>query len=66
KLTNKAGDFIRYHKKSTIWPSIKLAVSINRPYIGWLVGNGANIDFWRDTWPTEIPLREYTEMSQSL
>ncbi|KAF6169944.1 hypothetical protein GIB67_034336 [Kingdonia uniflora] len=66
KFTNKAGDFIRYHKKSTIWPGIKLAASINRPYMGWLVGNGAKIDFWRDTWAMEIPLREYIEMPQSL
>ncbi|KAF6167804.1 hypothetical protein GIB67_027582 [Kingdonia uniflora] len=51
---------------SSIWPGIKLAASINRPYMGWLVGNGANIDFWRDTWATEIPLREYIEMPQSL
>ncbi|KAF6166864.1 hypothetical protein GIB67_026643 [Kingdonia uniflora] len=58
KFTIKAGDFIRYHKKSTIWPGIKLAANINRPYMGWLVGNGANIDFWRDSWATEIPLRE--------
>ncbi|KAF6152583.1 hypothetical protein GIB67_013030 [Kingdonia uniflora] len=66
KFTNKAGDFIRYHKKFTIWPGIKLATSINQPYMGWLVGNGANINFWRDTWPTEIPLREYIETPQSL
>ncbi|KAF6161562.1 hypothetical protein GIB67_009441 [Kingdonia uniflora] len=65
-FTNIAGDFIRYHKKSTIWPGINLAASINRPYIRWLVGNGANIDFWRDTWATEIPLREYNEIPQSL
>ncbi|KAF6147387.1 hypothetical protein GIB67_003285 [Kingdonia uniflora] len=51
---------------STIWPGIKLAANINQPYMGWLVGNGANIGFWRDTWATEIPLREYIEMPQSL
>ncbi|KAF6137093.1 hypothetical protein GIB67_030857 [Kingdonia uniflora] len=34
KFTNKAGDVIRYHKKSTIWPVIKLAASINRPFMG--------------------------------
>ncbi|KAF6168078.1 hypothetical protein GIB67_011463 [Kingdonia uniflora] len=45
KFTNKAGDFIRYHKKSSIWQGIKLAACINRPYMGWLVGNGANINF---------------------
>ncbi|KAF6152725.1 hypothetical protein GIB67_021385 [Kingdonia uniflora] len=55
KFTNKTGDFIRYHKKSTIWLGIKLAASINRPYMEWLVGNGATIDFWRDTLATEIP-----------
>ncbi|KAF6176119.1 hypothetical protein GIB67_000213 [Kingdonia uniflora] len=66
KFTNKVGDVIRFHKKSTIWPGIKLAANINRPYMGWLVGNGANIEFWRDTWATRIPLREYIEMPQSL
>ncbi|KAF6170625.1 hypothetical protein GIB67_020187 [Kingdonia uniflora] len=66
KFTSITGDFIRYHKKSTIWPGIKLAASINRPYMGWLVGNGDNIDFWRDTWAMEILRREYIEMPQSL
>ncbi|KAF6154850.1 hypothetical protein GIB67_033879 [Kingdonia uniflora] len=66
KFTNKIGDFIRYHKKSPIWPSIKLAASINRPYMGWLVGNGAAINFWRDTWATKIPVQEYIEMPQSM
>ncbi|KAF6139022.1 hypothetical protein GIB67_010748, partial [Kingdonia uniflora] len=65
KFTNKAGDFIRYHKKSIIWPGIRLAASIARPYMGWLVGNGDNINFWRETWAMEIPLREYIEMPQS-
>ncbi|KAF6157678.1 hypothetical protein GIB67_037251 [Kingdonia uniflora] len=49
KFINKAGDAIQYYKKSTIWPGIKLAASINRPYMGWLIGNGDNIDFWMDT-----------------
>ncbi|KAF6157922.1 hypothetical protein GIB67_015238 [Kingdonia uniflora] len=66
KFTNKVDDFIQYHKKSTIWLGIKLAARISRPYMGWLVGNGEVINFWRDTWATEIPLREYIKMPQSM
>ncbi|KAF6147578.1 hypothetical protein GIB67_035335, partial [Kingdonia uniflora] len=52
KFSTKSRDNIRYHKPSTIWPGIQTGASLSKPYIGWLIGNGKKIDFWRDTWAT--------------
>ncbi|KAF6159315.1 hypothetical protein GIB67_032086 [Kingdonia uniflora] len=50
----KSGDRIKYHKRSSVWPGIKFEEPINKPFIGWIIGNGKRIDFWKDTWTTSI------------
>ncbi|KAF6159205.1 hypothetical protein GIB67_022884 [Kingdonia uniflora] len=49
KFSTKNGDTIRYHKPSTIWYGIRTEVAFSIPYIGWLIGDGKKIDFWKDT-----------------
>ncbi|KAF6176483.1 hypothetical protein GIB67_001244 [Kingdonia uniflora] len=66
KFYTKQGDTIKNHKLTTVWPRIKAAAKILRPRIGWIIGNGSKIDFWRDTWATDIPLREYIDLPQQL
>ncbi|KAF6174386.1 hypothetical protein GIB67_034143 [Kingdonia uniflora] len=62
KFSTKSGDTIRNHKPSTIWSGIQTRVALSKSYIGWLIGDGKKIDFWRDTWATKIPLMEYIEL----
>ncbi|KAF6161402.1 hypothetical protein GIB67_009281 [Kingdonia uniflora] len=52
KFSTKSGDTIRYHNPSTIWSGIQTGATLSKPYIGWLIGDGKKIDFWRDTWVT--------------
>ncbi|KAF6145639.1 hypothetical protein GIB67_018745, partial [Kingdonia uniflora] len=61
KFSTKSGDTIRYHKPSTIRSGIQTGAVLSKPYIGWLIGNGKKIDFWRDTWAAKILLVEYIE-----
>ncbi|KAF6168049.1 hypothetical protein GIB67_011434 [Kingdonia uniflora] len=56
KFYSKSGDRIKYHKSSSIWSGIKFAEPIAKLFIGWIIGNGKMINFWRDTWATSIPL----------
>ncbi|KAF6135131.1 hypothetical protein GIB67_040442, partial [Kingdonia uniflora] len=62
KFSTKSGDPIRYNKISTLWTGIKTGAALSKPYIGWLIGNGTNINFWRDTWAKDIPLMEYIDL----
>ncbi|KAF6168507.1 hypothetical protein GIB67_015054 [Kingdonia uniflora] len=66
KFHTKCGDRIKYHKSSSVWPGIKFAEPITKPFIGWIIGNGKKIDFWRDTWATSIPLREHIDLPNHL
>ncbi|KAF6146734.1 hypothetical protein GIB67_009020 [Kingdonia uniflora] len=66
KFHTKSGDRIKYHKSSSVWPGIKFAEPITKPFIGWIIGNGKKIDFWRDTWATSIPLLEHIDLPNHL
>ncbi|KAF6153505.1 hypothetical protein GIB67_027372, partial [Kingdonia uniflora] len=66
KFHTKSGDKIKYHKSSSVWPGIKFAEPITKPFIGWIIENGKKIDFWRDTWATSIPLREHIDLPNHL
>ncbi|KAF6171607.1 hypothetical protein GIB67_008193 [Kingdonia uniflora] len=66
KFSSKSGDPIRYHKPSTIWTSIQMGAALSKPYIGWVIGNGQQIDFWRDTWTTDIPIMKYIKLLRDL
>ncbi|KAF6141405.1 hypothetical protein GIB67_021221 [Kingdonia uniflora] len=66
KFHTKSGDSIKYHKRSSVWPEIKFVEPINKPFIGWIIGNGKKIEFWRDTCATSIPQREHIDLPNHL
>ncbi|KAF6136894.1 hypothetical protein GIB67_018933 [Kingdonia uniflora] len=66
KFSSKSGDPIRYHKPSTIWKGIQTGAALLKPHIGWLIENGTQIDFRRDTWETNIPIMEYIDLPRQL
>ncbi|KAF6170873.1 hypothetical protein GIB67_015825 [Kingdonia uniflora] len=55
-----------YHKRFSVWPGIKYFAGITKPFIGWIIGNGVKIDFWRDSWASDIPSREHIDLPQQL
>jgi ribonuclease HI len=44
------GKAIRYHVFSSIWSGIKKELGVIHDNSVWLLGNGANINFWVDKW----------------
>ncbi|KAF6159277.1 hypothetical protein GIB67_032048 [Kingdonia uniflora] len=65
KFSSKSGDPIHYHKPSTIWKGIQIGTALSKPHIGCLIGNGTQIDFWRDTWEIDIPIMEYIDFPRT-
>ncbi|KAF6156871.1 hypothetical protein GIB67_000411 [Kingdonia uniflora] len=61
-----SGESIQYHKRSSVWLGIKHAEGIAKPFIGWIIGKGTKINFWRDTWASDIPLREHIDLPHHL
>ncbi|KAF6149936.1 hypothetical protein GIB67_008657 [Kingdonia uniflora] len=43
-----------------------MGATLLKPYIGWVIGNGQQIDFWRDTWVINIPIIEYIKLPRHL
>ncbi|KAF6150324.1 hypothetical protein GIB67_034023 [Kingdonia uniflora] len=66
KFHTKSGERIKYHKSFSVWTEIKFAEPITKPFIGWIIGNGKKVDFWRDTWATSIPLQEHIDLPNHL
>ncbi|KAF9600366.1 hypothetical protein IFM89_008601 [Coptis chinensis] len=38
------------HKSFSDWPGIKWALSELKPHLGWVVGQGKDIDLWKESW----------------
>ncbi|KAF6158338.1 hypothetical protein GIB67_022418 [Kingdonia uniflora] len=66
KFHTTSGQRIHYHKRSSVWPGIKHADGITKPFIGWIIGKGMKINFWRDSWGSDIPLREHIDLPHHL
>ncbi|XP_026447563.1 uncharacterized protein LOC113348073 [Papaver somniferum] len=58
KFLTKNGEWIGYHKKSSILPGLKWISEDVKNFTRWIVGNGGNISVWNDTWIKEKPLGE--------
>ncbi|KAF6156294.1 hypothetical protein GIB67_008064 [Kingdonia uniflora] len=58
KFTKKNGETINYFKPSSIWNGLKGAIMTVENNSRWLIGNGHNIDFWRDCWGADYSLIE--------
>ncbi|KAF6170740.1 hypothetical protein GIB67_015692 [Kingdonia uniflora] len=50
KFTKKNGETINYFISSSIWNELKGVIKTVENNSRWLIGNGRNIDFWRDCW----------------
>ncbi|KAF6168095.1 hypothetical protein GIB67_011480 [Kingdonia uniflora] len=66
KFHTTSGERIQYHKRSSVWPGIKHADDITKPFIGWIIGKGTDIEFWRESWAYDIPLREHIDLPHDL
>ncbi|KAF6137104.1 hypothetical protein GIB67_030868 [Kingdonia uniflora] len=66
KFHTTSGERIQYHKQSPVWPGIKHVEGITKPFIGWIIGKGMKIDFWRYSWASDIPLREDIDLPHYL
>ncbi|XP_026454189.1 uncharacterized protein LOC113355526 [Papaver somniferum] len=58
KYKDKNGEWIKYHKHSTIWPGLKWVISEVQEGSRWIVGDGENISVWRDKWIKDYALIE--------
>ncbi|XP_026459802.1 uncharacterized protein LOC113360512 [Papaver somniferum] len=58
KFKDKNGIWIKYHRKSSIWPGLKWVMNEVQEDSRWIVGNGKEISVWRDKWIKEDALKE--------
>jgi hypothetical protein len=61
----KKGKAIHYHIFSSIWSSIKEEFEVIRDNSIWLLGNGADINFWLDNW-CGVPIAEQLDIPNHL
>ncbi|KAF6148873.1 hypothetical protein GIB67_014244 [Kingdonia uniflora] len=66
KFNNRHGEVIPYYKGSSIWRGIQATEQLVGQHMGWVIGNGDTIDFWRDCWATNILLGKYINLSTHL
>ncbi|KAF9620149.1 hypothetical protein IFM89_010808 [Coptis chinensis] len=62
----KEGESIAFHKPSTIWSGIKLALAEVLPRTHWIIGNGKTIDLWRDCWLHGQSLQHIMNLSSDI
>ncbi|KAF6157080.1 hypothetical protein GIB67_041541 [Kingdonia uniflora] len=49
KFISKSGNFSMITKGSSIWAGVRGAIEDVRAHSGWVIGDGASIDLWRDS-----------------
>ncbi|KAF6176409.1 hypothetical protein GIB67_010857 [Kingdonia uniflora] len=59
KFITKSGNFSRITKGSSIWAGLREAIEDVRAHSGWVIGDGASIDLWRDNWYSPISLKDW-------
>ncbi|KAF6170253.1 hypothetical protein GIB67_035358 [Kingdonia uniflora] len=59
KFIAKSGYFSMITKGSLIWEGVRGAIGDVRAYSGWVIGDGASIDLWRDSWCSPISLKDW-------
>ncbi|KAF9625747.1 hypothetical protein IFM89_026709 [Coptis chinensis] len=62
KYKGRNGRFIHYHKPSSIWAGIKEALFEVTARSQWIIGNGNNIDIWRDNWLGDFSLQQLMQL----
>ncbi|KAF6164473.1 hypothetical protein GIB67_025299 [Kingdonia uniflora] len=66
KFHTTSDERIQYHKRSSVWSGIKHTDDITKPSTEWIIGKGTKIDLWRDSWASNIPLREHIDLPRHL
>ncbi|KAF6174510.1 hypothetical protein GIB67_004704 [Kingdonia uniflora] len=59
KFISKSRNFSRITKGSSIWAGVRGAIEDVRAYSGWVIGDGASIDLWRDNWCSSLSLKDW-------
>ncbi|KAF6153090.1 hypothetical protein GIB67_034812 [Kingdonia uniflora] len=59
KFISKSGNFSRITKGSSIWAGVRGSIEDVRAHSGWVIGNGASIDLWRDNWCSSLSLKDW-------
>ncbi|KAF6141228.1 hypothetical protein GIB67_024312 [Kingdonia uniflora] len=59
KFISKSGNFSRISKGSSIWAGVRGAIEDVRAHSGWVIGDGASIDLWRDNWCSSLFLKDW-------
>ncbi|KAF6138646.1 hypothetical protein GIB67_032540 [Kingdonia uniflora] len=59
KFISKSGNFSRITKGSSIWVGVRGAIEDVRAHSGWVIGDGASIDLWRDNWCSSLTLKDW-------
>ncbi|KAF6152096.1 hypothetical protein GIB67_031418 [Kingdonia uniflora] len=58
KFNTKFGNRIYSTKGSSVWAGIRWAVTEVEQRSEWIIGDGKDIDLWRDNWCHQLPLKE--------
>ncbi|KAF6168465.1 hypothetical protein GIB67_005017 [Kingdonia uniflora] len=59
KFISKSGNFSRITKGSSIWAGARGAIKDVHAHSGWVIGDGASIDLWRDNWCSCLSLKDW-------
>ncbi|KAF6151369.1 hypothetical protein GIB67_040642 [Kingdonia uniflora] len=59
KFISKSGNFSMITKGSSIWAGVRGAIENVRAHSGWVIGDGASIDLWRENWCSPISLIDW-------
>ncbi|KAF6172122.1 hypothetical protein GIB67_029540 [Kingdonia uniflora] len=59
KFISKSGDFSRITKGSSIWAGVRGAIEDVRAHSGWVIGDEASINLWRDNWCSSLSLKDW-------
>ncbi|KAF6136018.1 hypothetical protein GIB67_006910 [Kingdonia uniflora] len=58
KFNTKSGNQIYSTQGSSAWAGIRWGVTEVEQRSGWIIGDGKDIDLWRDNWCHQLPLKE--------
>ncbi|KAF6143723.1 hypothetical protein GIB67_030613 [Kingdonia uniflora] len=59
KFISKSGNFSRITKGSSIWAGVRGAIDDVCARSGWVIGDGASIDLWRDNGCSSLSLKDW-------
>ncbi|KAF6146819.1 hypothetical protein GIB67_018472 [Kingdonia uniflora] len=58
KFTVRNGDLCAYYKGSSVWSGLKWSMPMVKQHSRWIVGDGEDIELWRDDWCASVSIKE--------